>query len=186
MIGTRTGLPDSGKISRTAVFDKSGDNLKQRQKKPPRGAAFCLSLPVPFGGRAAAQGRRKSVPWDFPFSEAGNRCAGLFAKGVFARKTVAERARGISPPRPLFGGSTRSFTVQKCPHADRRIRPSASSDKTGKIIARKIAIASAKCRTDGARRGKNISGPQSRSPLRRRQWIPRGQCVGGRLQGADR
>lgn len=175
MIGTQAVIFRSRKISCAAVFDKSGDNPEQWQKQPPCGAAvlFVTHRAVwhEIGGSGSSKistmgeaflGRRESV-----------------RKGFSRREFSHEKL-------PLFGSSTRSFTVQKCPHADQRIRPSASSGKTGKIIARKIAIASAKCRTDGARRGKNISGLQSRSPLRRRQWILRGQCVGGQLQGANR
>ena len=68
--------------------------------------------PVPFGMRSAAQGRRKSVPWENPFSEDGNRYVRAFREGNLRTKNACQAGAGGRAPRPLFGGSTRSFPVQ--------------------------------------------------------------------------
>ena len=173
------------KFSRRRFLTTAAITRNKGRKCRPAGRFFLgLSLAVPFGGKSSIQGRRKAAPWENPFSEDGIG-ARAFCEGNLRTKNACQAGAG-EIPAPAFWRRYPHFTVEKCPCTDRRNRPSAGSGKIEKIIFRKVAIASAKCRTDGARRGKNISDPQSRFPSRRGQWIPRGQCGGGRLQGADR
>ena len=90
VIGTQAVIFRFRKISRAAVFDKSGDNPEQWQKQPPRGAAvlFVTHRAVwhEIGGSRLP---KISTMGEALSRKTGIGAQGLFAKGVFTRKTAA-------------------------------------------------------------------------------------------------
>ncbi|MBD9097537.1 MAG: hypothetical protein EGP89_01550 [Ruminococcaceae bacterium] len=116
MIGTQAVIFRSRKISRAAVFDKSGDNPEQWQKQPPRGAAVLFvthravwheiggsRLPKISTMGEAFFGRRESVRKGFSRREFSH------------EKRLPSERGGISPPRPLFWRQYPRFYCAKMP-----------------------------------------------------------------------